>query len=213
MPEHWLTKKIKFNITKIYQGWSPQCESFPVVDGKSWAVVKVGCVNKGEFNPLQNKKLPDELEPQKKYTIMKGDVLISRANAKEWVGSAAVPQTDYPNLLLCDKIYCLKINRKKASPDFIAYFLSSGKVRKEIEIAATGTSSSMLNIGQNTILDMPISQPSLSEQIEIVNMIKQETKKISELISEVKNSIDLLKERRTALISAAVTGKIDVRDS
>ena len=90
VPKHWAVRKIKHNVKNIEQGWSPQCESTPVTDGRSWAVVKVGCVNRGVFNPLQNKKLPSTLEPKPEYSINKGDLLISRANAKEWVGSAAI---------------------------------------------------------------------------------------------------------------------------
>jgi type I restriction enzyme S subunit len=55
------------------------------------------------------------------------------------------------------------------------------------------------------------AQPSLDEQQDIVDYLDTETKKIDDIIKETSHSIDLLKEHRTALISAAVTGKIDVR--
>jgi type I restriction enzyme S subunit len=54
--------------------------------------------------------------------------------------------------------------------------------------------------------------PPLEEQKRIVNLIETKTNPINRLISEVGTSIELLKEHRTALISAAVTGKIDLRD-
>jgi type I restriction enzyme S subunit len=212
VPVHWVVKKIKFNVKNIEQGWSPQCESYPVSDNKSWGVVKVGCVNRGTFNPLQNKKLPDELEPKPQYAIKKGELLVSRANAKEWVGSAAVPQQDYPNLILCDKIYRITLNNKAADPNFIAYFLGTERARQQIEIDASGTSSSMLNIGQGTILNMSIAQPNLKEQQSIVETLRLRTQQIENLIQEATQSIKLLKEHRTALINAAVTGKIDVRE-
>ncbi|MCR3685720.1 restriction endonuclease subunit S [Citrobacter freundii] len=213
VPKHWVVKKIKYDVLGIEQGWSPQCESTPVPDYHTWGVVKVGCVNRGIFNPEQNKKLPEELEPRKEYTIKKGDLLVSRANAKEWVGSAAVPDRDYDNLLLCDKIYRIKLDLEKADPEFFAYYLASDQAREQIEIDATGTSSSMLNIGQGTILNMPIPAPELPEQQSIVQGIKNKTSQIDRLMLEVLDSIELLKEHRTSLISAAVTGKIDVREA
>ncbi|EPT7429013.1 restriction endonuclease subunit S [Vibrio cholerae] len=213
VPKHWVVKKIKYDVLGIEQGWSPQCESTPVLDDHTWGVVKVGCVNRGIFNPEQNKKLPEELEPRKEYAIKKGDLLVSRANAKEWVGSAAVPDRDYDNLLLCDKIYRIKLDLEKADPEFFAYYLSSDQAREQIEIDATGTSSSMLNIGQGTILNMPIPAPELPEQQSIVQGIKNKTSQIDRLMLEVLDSIELLKEHRTSLISAAVTGKIDVREA
>ncbi|HCH4701697.1 TPA: restriction endonuclease subunit S [Vibrio parahaemolyticus] len=213
VPKHWVVKKIKYDVLGIEQGWSPQCEGTPVPDDHTWGVVKVGCVNRGIFNPEQNKKLPEELEPRKEYTIKKGDLLVSRANAKEWVGSAAVPDRDYDNLLLCDKIYRIKLDLEKADPEFFAYYLASDQAREQIEIDATGTSSSMLNIGQGTILNMPIPAPELPEQQSIVQGIKNKTSQIDRLMLEVLDSIELLKEHRTSLISAAVTGKIDVREA
>jgi len=57
-----------------------------------------------------------------------------------------------------------------------------------------------------------IAVPLLSEQTVIANFLDHQTAKIDALITETKQSIALLKEHRTALISAAVTGKIDVRE-
>ncbi|MEI2655834.1 MAG: hypothetical protein V9G16_01355 [Nitrosomonas sp.] len=51
----------------------------------------------------------------------------------------------------------------------------------------------------------------LTEQSAIVNFLDRETTKLDTLTTEAKTAITLLQERRTALISAAVTGKIDVR--
>lgn len=212
VPSHWIVRKIKYNVNEIGQGWSPQCESSPVSDSDKWGVVKVGCVNGGVFNSNQNKQLPDELEPRVEFSIKKNELLVSRANAKEWVGSAAVPKKDYPNLLLCDKIYRIKLKKNESEPQFVSYFLGTEGAREQIEIDATGTSSSMLNIGQGTILNLDIAQPDIYEQREIVRFIELETNKIECLVDEVKLSIDLLKEHRTALIIAAVTGKIDVRE-
>jgi type I restriction enzyme S subunit len=56
---------------------------------------------------------------------------------------------------------------------------------------------------------MPL--PPIAEQHEITTFIARESVKADELTTEATRAIDLLQERRTALISAAVTGKIDVR--
>ena len=61
------------------------------------------------------------------------------------------------------------------------------------------------------VLNQMITCPSMTEQTQISKFIECETAKIDELISHAHQGIDLLKERRSALISAAVTGKIDVR--
>lgn len=53
--------------------------------------------------------------------------------------------------------------------------------------------------------------PDLPEQLQIADYMRNETTKIDALIVKVREGIEKLKEYRTALISAAVTGKIDVR--
>ena len=55
--------------------------------------------------------------------------------------------------------------------------------------------------------------PPLKEQKRIATYLDKETAKIDTLIEKCETAIELLKERRTALISAAVTGKIDVRSA
>ena len=69
----------------------------------------------------------------------------------------------------------------------------------------------MLNIGQSTIREMLLALPDVDEQIAIVEFLKNECKSLDVLMAEASAAIVLLQERRSALISAAVTGKIDVR--
>jgi type I restriction enzyme, S subunit len=212
VPEHWEVTQIKRQISTIEQGWSPQCSSFPVVEDSEWGVLKVGCVNGGRFNPVENKALPPELQPIPNLGIMKDDLLISRANSPELVGSAALADQDYKNLMLCDKLYRLRMDKHRMSPSFITYFLSTHIARSLIELAATGASSSMVNIAQNTILNIWLAIPQIDEQIEIVRHLSCKVLEIERLIEEARYAIQLLIERRTSLISAAVTGQIDVRN-
>ena len=59
---------------------------------------------------------------------------------------------------------------------------------------------------------LPVLVPTLQEQQEIATYLDDKTSKIDKLIKKATKSIKLLKEKRTALLSAAVTGKIDVRE-
>lgn len=212
VPKHWVVRRIKHVIESIEQGWSPQCENFPVENSNEWGVLKVGCVNGGTFNAAENKKLPSEIKPLPEYSLRKDDLLISRANTRELVGSAAVVPNNFGNLLLCDKLYRVRTIPGEALPEFVAAFLSTPAARAGIEVKATGASSSMLNIGQAVVLELAMPLPDLEEQLSILAFVSEENSKIDALKAEVARTIELLKERRSALISAAVTGKIDVRN-
>jgi type I restriction enzyme S subunit len=211
VPEHWEVLRIKHLVASMEQGWSPQCEGFPVPSWNEWGVLKVGCVNGGVFRPEENKTLPPDLVPLPELGLASGDLLISRANTRDLVGSAAVALHDYPKLMLCDKLYRLRLRAEVCMPMFLALYLGIPRVRGQIELAATGASSSMLNIGQSTIMELNIAVPPPDEQAAISAFIETENRSLDALTAESTRAIDLLKERRTALISAAVTGKIDVR--
>jgi len=173
--------------------------------------LKVGCVNGDRFNPRENKVLPLELDPIPELSLRAGDVLISRANTRELVGSAALVEQDFERLLLCDKLYRLRLKTTAALPEFLTLFLRSGMARSQIEVAASGASSSMLNVGQAVILELALPLPPLVEQAEISEQVRERRQQFERLLADAQAAISLLQERRAALISAAVTGKIDVR--
>ncbi|SEB61384.1 type I restriction enzyme, S subunit [Burkholderia sp. WP9] len=204
VPQHWNVKRVKRLVSSIEQGWSPQCENWAVDGEDEWGVLKVGCVNGGVFNPLENKKLPSELTAIPELGIAQGDLLISRANTRELVGSAAVATKDYRNLLLCDKLYRLRLQSEQCTPHFLSCYLGIEEVRGQIELAATGASSSMLNIGQSVILELPVPLPPFKEQLAIAAFLDRETSMIDTLISEQEKLLTLLAEKRQAVISHAV---------
>lgn len=210
VPAHWGITDLKYLVTSIGQGWSPQCDNFPAEEGE-WGVLKVGCVNGGVFNASENKRLPDELAPDEALAIKKNDLLISRANTRELVGSAAVAEQDYPLLMLCDKLYRVCLDVQRICPKYLAFYLGSSAPRGQIELAASGASDSMQNISQSAIMDMVLPLPEVCEQEMILQYLNSNLEIVDEMVLEVKSQLQLLQERRSALISAAVTGKIDVR--
>ncbi|MCW5921453.1 MAG: restriction endonuclease subunit S [Saprospiraceae bacterium] len=210
IPEHWKVTKFRRIINKIEQGWSPFCEGREA-DVEEWGIMKVGCVNQIEFNPLENKALPKNLKPKEDYELHKGDLLMSRANTKELLGSISVVGDIRPKLMLCDKLYRIH-TISDIDKEFLVFLLRALPSRRQIEEFATGASSSMQNISQAKILRLWLALPNTDEQIEIRNFIKNESKGIDVTISRIEQEIELIKEYKTALIAEAVTGKIDVRE-
>ncbi len=206
VPEHWQQMPLKRLVRSIEQGWSPECESWPANTGE-WGVLKVGCVNGGSFRPEENKALPVTLEPRPELAICKGDVLVSRANTRELVGSCVPVSQDYPNLLLCDKIYRLRAG-ELVTTEFLAALITVHG-RRAVEVEATGASSSMLNISQSVILDLPVALPASTEQVQIIAATSRETARIDALIEKKTRFIELLREKRQALITHAVTKGLD----
>lgn len=203
--------RLKHVVRSVRQGWSPQCYAWSADGVNRWAVLKAGAVNGGVFRSRENKELPASETPRPRTVVRAGDLVVSRANTRDLVGSAAVVDRDYPRLMLSDKLYAFDLDRGKALPRFVAAVLGSQRWRDLIEIAATGTSSSMLNISQDDIVNLPMTLPTVGEQQAAMNALDEQTSRIDTLIAKAEEHIALAKERRSALITAAVTGQFDVR--
>ena len=210
IPAHWQVRRLKYLVSgAIEQGWSPQCENQPADIGE-WGVLKVGCVNGEDFDSDEQKALPLDLQPEVRYEIRSGDILISRGNTRELVGSAALLRTVRPRLLLCDLLYRLRANAVAIDPEFLILALRSRFVRFQIEREATGTSSSMKKISQDDIRNFWICVPPLLEQHSIARAVSEEWQRSSKMRDCLQQQMDKLHEYRQTLISAAVTGKINV---
>lgn len=209
IPAHWKVMRLRFLVEKIEQGWSPQCEN-QAAEADEWGVLKVGCVNGEYFDESENKALPPNLEVRTQYEIQAGDILMSRANTKELLGSAAIAISPRNKLLLCDKLYRL-IPSNRIDSNYLVRILRSAISRMQYERDATGTSGSMQNIGQDTIKNLVIPVPPLEEQKLIEQNLSALLTASSASEEKTQSAIDKLKEYRAALITAAVTGKIDVR--
>jgi restriction endonuclease S subunit len=98
---------------------------------------------------------------------------------------------------------------KLVTQDFLFYFLVSPNFIDVVNSSTYGTKMPRAN--WDTIGNLPFLVPPYSEQKSITKYLNIEIEKNCALVSNIKNSISTLQEYRTALISAAVTGKIDVR--
>ena len=96
-------------------------------------------------------------------------------------------------------------------PDLKVEFLRDYFTAAYPYIRDDGNETSQMNLSSGYIAKIKVTVPPIQEQVAISNFIEQETEKLNSLISEASSVSGLLQERRSALISAAVTGKIDVR--
>lgn len=209
IPENWGITRFKFCASALEQGWSPQCENRHAEIG-SWGVVKVGCVNGGVFKPEEHKALPPTLKADIRFLVNEGDFLVSRANSRELVGSAAIATDSVWRLMLCDKVYRCRISNQKFVPDLVVSLFGIKSSRIQLEIGANGASDSMQNISQDVVKNLWVSLPPLPEQIEIVAYIRDLSMQTLRVKVKVESQIQSLKTLRSTLIAHAVTGRIKV---
>ena len=135
-----------------------------------------------------------------------GDVVVT---TEAPLGESA--QISETNIALAQRIILLKVYREKICNEYLKYHFVGGLGRSELQARATG--STAIGIKASHFRASLVTTPPIAEQIQILEHLDRETAKIDTLVTKVQEAIDRLKELRTALISAAVTGKIDVREA
>ncbi|MDD4254083.1 MAG: restriction endonuclease subunit S [Methanofollis sp.] len=212
VPVGWNVIKHGQLIDSIDQGWSPQAED-RIAEIDEWAVIKLNAVSKGKFLPLEHKVLTGDYSPEDRWTINIGDFLITRSNTPDLVGDVClVDQTGNRKLIISDLVFKLNYNLSTVNPAYIKYWMLSRTGRYQIKRDARGSSRSMVKISQGIVKAWYVVLPPLLEQHAITSFLDRETSRIDTIIDTINRQIEKLQEYRTALISAAVTGRIDVRE-
>jgi type I restriction enzyme S subunit len=141
------------------------------------------------------------------FTVRRGDILLS-SSGNSW-GKVAIYDGEEEVILNTSTIRLGESDGAPLSRDYIALLLQSDTVREQLGLAMTGACQP--NFGPTHLHSVMVAIPERTEQTIIVRYLRAKTSKLDTLTTEARRAIELLQERRRALISAAVTGKIDVR--
>ena len=211
VPEGWEVVQARRFVIAFEQGHSPDCDSRPAVDGE-WAVLKSGCVNRGVYRDDDNKALPESIPPRTQLEVVAGDLLMSRASGSpDLIGSVALVVHTAGRRLISDKIFRLQLS-VHADSHYVKWLFASDALRGQIVNAISGAEGMANNLPQSKIKEFWCALPPLEQQTAIAHYVEHAVQQIDMLCNQTDLAITLLQERRAALISAAVTGKIDVRD-
>ena len=138
--------------------------------------------------------------------VKHGDTIVS--TVRTYLRAIAQVRNPEENLIVSTGFAVVR-PRARLSPDYVGYVLSAGYFIEQVIARSTGVSYPAINASD--LVRIPVALPPLPEQTAIAEFLNSESAKFDTLTAEAQRAIDLLQERRTALISAAVTGQIDVR--
>ncbi len=209
VPAHWGVKRLKHLFAEsLRNGISPQSSENGGVLTFSIAAVRDGVVNVKSHL----KQAGISLHAAHPYWIQEGDVMMIRGNgSRDLVGTVGIieelPSEDciYPDILI-------RLRFSKAVDSRLAVlFLNSTVSRPQVAMGAK-TAAGIWKVSGATVSEFAMPLPPPAEQRDILYHLGAALSKIDSLVIRASEQGTLLRERRTALISAAVTGKIDVRD-
>ncbi|EGR0726503.1 restriction endonuclease subunit S [Vibrio cholerae] len=204
VPEHWSLCSIKYLCREITDG----AHISPDLKEGVHHFVSIKDIKNGEIN------FDDSLltsEESYHYLVktgcmpFEGDILFSKDGT---IGQTAItpPNKDF---VVASSLIIIRPNLEKVSSEYLDLMLQSSLVKEQVESFVKGAALRRLSI-QNLLKVFGL-RPPLNEQKKIAEHVNLQLSKFSALEDKAQKQVQLLQERKTALISAAVTGKIDVR--
>jgi type I restriction enzyme S subunit len=206
VPAHWEIRAVSKLSEKITNGYVGPTRDILVAEGVPY--IQATHIKKGKVNFDGAYFVRTAWSNQHSKSILQnGDVLIVQTGAG--TGDIGLV-TDAEAGFNCHALIIVQPNQNVVSGEFLSMLFQSQYGYSVLYSIRTGGMHPHLNCGEVQYVRLPV--PPRVEQAEILAFISSKTKTFDALINSQNTAIELMQERRTALISAAVTGKIDVRD-
>lgn len=136
-----------------------------------------------------------------------GDVLVAKVGSPP--GDACIYPNSEPEAIITQDVVRIRVNKQLCDAYYLSCLLNSTYGKAIVDDISVESTRKRFGLGDYKQLKIPL--PPLDEQIKLASLIRDQCDKLDMLNTKAKCTIDLMQERRTALISAAVTGKIDLR--
>lgn len=207
VPEHWAIKPLRY-LGDCQNGINIGAEAF----GSGFPFISYGDAYKNRVLPDNGSGLVQSTaEDRRKYSLLRGDVLFTRTSETiEEIGFASACIKSIENSCFAGFLIRFRPKSSELCIEYSKYYFSNQLLRifftKEMNLITRAS------LSQDLLKTMPVVIPPVDEQIKIAELLDNISEKFDQLQLLGEEQIKYLQERRTALISAAVTGKIDVRD-
>jgi len=211
VPAHWDVMKLGMITLDKCDGPFGSALKSEHYSSSGVRVIRLQNVKAGEFGDQDSAYIDEEYYKSigSRSGVLSGDVLVAGlGDGNNVVGRACVaPEGIAPAMVKAD-CFRFRLDAFRARPNFMANQLSSGAAFDAGRLASGSTRS---RIPLSSMAARFVAVPPPKEQESIEKYLSEAKEKIDALLEEAGHTIELLQERRSALISAAVTGKIDVR--
>lgn len=172
-------------------------------------VVRLGNIGRYEFRVRPRVFIPERYAQQlSSHSVRAGDVVIAGlGDANHPLGRSAVVPVEFGEGVVKADCYRARVNGL-LTPSYLAWALSSPQSADRFREASRGSTRSRLNLGVVAATRIPV--PSIGDQHALVTAFQESKSSAGAALADLDAAITLASERRAALITAAVTGQIDV---
>ena len=209
IPSHWELKQVAELALSLQTGpFGSQLHAADYITG-GIPIINPANLISGTLVPDSERTVDEQTAKRLGiHKLLQGDILFARRGD---VGRCGLVGKQHEGWLCGTGCLRMRPCPNSAESSYLVNLLSTQGVGDWLGNESVG--STMQNLNTSIIGRIPAAIPSLAEQRRICEFLDRETMKIDTLVVKVREAIDRLKELRTALIAAAVTGKIDVRET
>jgi type I restriction enzyme S subunit len=206
VPEHWEVRRVKYLTSRISSGKTPSGGSEFYVD-EGIAFLRSQNVHDDGLHLEDVVFITDAVDQAMSVSrVREHDILLNITGAS--IGRSCVVPASFQPANVNQHVCVIRL-KALSQVRFVGWVFKAATIKNQIDQAQNGAAREGLNFEQ--IGAMALALPPIREQTAIADFLDRETGKIDDLLVETQKTITLLQERRSALISAAVTGQIDVR--
>lgn len=206
IPAHWQTmplKRVADVQTGVAKGKDHGSRRIVTVPYLRVANVQDGYL---DLETVATIDIPEE--ELERYLLNPGDVLMNEGGDFDKLGRGCVWDGQIQPCITQNHVFAVRPRRILSN--WLNAITSSGFAQFYF-MTRSKQSTNLASISSTNLMELPVLLPPEDEQERIVSFIVEQTTSFDNLTAEAERAIELLRERRTALISAAVTGQIDVR--
>jgi len=204
MPKHWEPIRVKFLISRPLQYGANEVAELSDPDLPRYIRI-TDIRDDGSLREDTFRSLPEAVAAA--YLLAEGDLLFARSGAT--VGKTFRYEPTWGKAAYAGYLIRARLNEKEIGSRFAFYYTQSAAYWDWLR--SNFIQATIQNVSAERYASLVLPVPPRLKQKEIVNYLDREAGKIGALVGLIERAIDRVKELRTALISAAVTGKIDVR--
>lgn len=204
IPTQWEVKRLKFLVSEPLKYGAN--EAAELDDPEHPRYIRITDVDEnGRLRDETFKSIPEDVA--RPYLLKEGDLLLARSGAT--VGKSFYYEPSWGRAAYAGYLIRARFDPTKTMPRFINYFTNSQQYWQWL--GSSFIQATIQNVSAEKYANLIVPVPPFEEQKRIVSYLDSMWQRLNNMADKVRQSIQVLKEYRSALISAAVTGKIDVR--
>ena len=211
VPAHWHVGALKHFISPVPGAiktgpFGSHLKSEDMKEGP-YKVFNQRSVIDADFSAGDNFISEEKFGELRGFTAFPGDVLVTTRGT---IGRAAILPDNAEVGILHPCLLRVQVEKSKITSSYLCRLIQESHLLKT-QLSLMSNSTTIEVIYSETMANLFIPVPPITEQGQIAGFLDDVIRKFGALTSDANESVRLLQERRSALISAAVTGKIDVR--